>query len=312
MFSLDFSFMRLYHLSHQLQRESYVSVLSPAITFLDGDVMPLQFKSVDNGYRLADLFFDTYTADSPPSELDKSTLQEFFLGAFATNVKVAYYNKQGVFQFRVTESRLVVAAIQNIIIGLRFGYAPVVDGLYYYVLEFLTPPVLPAGLEDYQGIHVPLLKSDYFYIKGSPITKNEADKFTLLEYRNSANAFDCVYSYVYGEPETYSNKFRIPIQLLRPQFKSKTENYRKSSGQYIRIASESEKVYSLETENLLDEVFHEALSIALLHDDFNINGGKYFQNEEYQVEYVNERFRFRGKGTTKVVQSPYDTVTPRF
>ncbi len=314
MFSLDFSFIKLHPLFAQnAQRDSFVRVLNPAITLLDGDIMPMQFKSVDAGYRLADLFFDTYETDSPATALDKSNLQEWFLGAFTTNISLAYYNQAGVFQYRITESRQVVSTVENIVIGLRYGYSAVADGLYYFVLEFLTPAVLPAGLEDYLSQYVPLLKSDYIYLKTSPVTKNELGFYTLLEYRNNQrNAFDWVYGYVYaGEVESYTNKVRIPVELRNPQFKMKVENYRKSNGMYVRLTSESEKEYSLETENSLDVSFHEALSVALLHEDLRINSVQYFQNQDYEVVYNPDRLQV-GKGRTKVVLSPYNTVLPKF
>lgn len=112
--------------------------------------------------------------------------------------------------------------------------------------------------------------------------KKTTDKsFTsLMQYSCNENAFDFYYN------GTTYNKVRLPIHLNRPAYPKTRSVYRNSAGRNKVLSATVEKEYQLETDTM-PEAFHEAMAIALSHDNISIENAYIREKKVLVIESEN-------------------------
>ena len=128
----------------------------------------------------------------------------------------------------------------------------------------------------------------------------------ILKYNNEESSAGFDYS------NGYFNQIRLPINLAYPQNKTKSESYRTSAGQIIKLAYTKTKEYELETD-YADEHFHDCTSVMLDSDIIQIGQTNYIGNSDYETEWIKEKGNTnlaKGKGT--LLLTPYNNQNPNF
>lgn len=86
----------------------------------------------------------------------------------------------------------------------------------------------------------------------------------------------------------FQNRIRLPLQILRPQFKAERNVFRKANGSIKTTFAIIQKNYEGETD-WIGEKWHERLTIAMQHDTVNIEGDKYLggisPDGDYDIEW---------------------------
>lgn len=86
----------------------------------------------------------------------------------------------------------------------------------------------------------------------------------------------------------FQNRIRLPLQILRPQFKAERNVFRKANGSIKTTFAIVNKSMEGETD-WIGEKWHERIQIALNHDTVNIEGDKYLggisPDGDYDIEW---------------------------
>jgi hypothetical protein len=107
----------------------------------------------------------------------------------------------------------------------------------------------------------------------------------------------------------FSNRIRLPFQILKPQFPEDKTVYRKADGTTKVLSVTVKKQYQGETD-YLPEKWHQRLTIALAHDTVNIEGDKYLggvsKNGDYTITWPDFLDYPTGKAAFAVDVTPFD------
>lgn len=107
----------------------------------------------------------------------------------------------------------------------------------------------------------------------------------------------------------FTNRFRLPFKLTRPQFLEERETFRKSNGVIVVLSNIIRKQYEGETDNW-PEKLHERFKIALSHDNVTIEGERYagdiVQEGDYTINWSDFLDYPLAKATFKVFATPFD------
>lgn len=135
---------------------------------------------------------------------------------------------------------------------------------------------------------------------------NDTCYTAIVKYSNQENSAGFDYS------NGFFNQLRLPIKYGFPQNQTKTENYRTSNGQIIRLSSKKTKEYELETD-YANEHFHDCISTMLDSDNLQINELFFVGNGNYEVEWNTEIGHTNlAKGKGKITLTPYNNQNPNF
>jgi hypothetical protein len=319
MFSLDNSFVQVFPFQNApSKRNSFVSVLAQPSTLLNAiqDSLPFQIKNADGVENLARLFWKLYAPGTTPTSLELANLQAHLVGS--PTIRVRLKRKVG----GVFVSSQVIGKVNASPAYMTFS-VPFVDNvvgsiidtrgeLCYLEFAFLMPEsVIWEGAQDYQGQWVYLLQTDLFFIKNTLIYSNN-DYFAQVFYQESTNAYGFVYAFVYeSEVYDFSNTFRLPVRLQKPQIRTSIERYKDSGGVYKTVSATADYEFEFDTE-WCDVHFHKCLAVALLHNRLKINGVDYVLSTDYNIEYQSLPMPVLGKAKSKLIASPFDNQSPNF
>lgn len=106
----------------------------------------------------------------------------------------------------------------------------------------------------------------------------------------------------------FQNRIRLPLQIIRPQFKSERNIFRKADGSFKTMSAIVSKSMEGETD-WLPEKWHERINIAFNHDTVNIEGDKYLggisPDGDYDIEWPEFLDYPLAKGKFKVNVTPF-------
>jgi hypothetical protein len=319
-FNPKHQFLRFFGVDHPSERFSEVRVLGRVEIGKLFDTVSFQFATRSAGGRtMAEVFWKRYVPATTPTQLELDALQEEIEGSFLAGVSYLSYRHEDGFLFGnpsmydiqwVNLSKMVIFA--KSIFDWRTVYtAPA--GLYTIQVRARMPAVIWAGAESFANTPLMLLESERIKVVYD-ILDVESEYFTRIAYRNGSNAFGFVYE---GQSAPavgnlqFTNVLRLPLQLLRPQYKTVTETYKDSAGRLAIVSAEVNKEYELQTSQV-DSYFLECLANALVHEQFELNDVSYVQVEGMEISWVNLPRPELGRGVTKVQESPYDSSSPYF
>lgn len=148
------------------------------------------------------------------------------------------------------------------------------------------------------GVNVALLISNVFQYA---LWRTSA----VIEFRGRQNGW----GFDYETDANFYQRFRLEFVLNRPKYPEIKKIYRQSNGIYRHANVNIDKKVILDTD-YFDERTHDAMAIAIKHDEFYINGIAYFSNEEYEPDWVeastDNRYFELAKATTELFLQGYD------
>lgn len=110
----------------------------------------------------------------------------------------------------------------------------------------------------------------------------------------------------------FTNRVRLPLQLHSPQFPEERDVFRKANGATQTISVVVRKQYEMEVD-WIPENWHQALKIALAHDEIILEGERYLggisQDGDYNIEWQDSPLRYpTAKAAVKVQVTPFDAT----
>jgi len=127
----------------------------------------------------------------------------------------------------------------------------------------------------------------------------------VIEFRGRQNGW----GFDYETDTNFYQRFRLEFVLNRPKYPEIKKIYRQSNGVYRHANVNIDKKVMLDTD-YLDEKTHDALSVALKHDELYLNGLPYFSGEEYEPDWVeastDSRYFELAKASTELYVQGYD------
>ncbi len=133
----------------------------------------------------------------------------------------------------------------------------------------------------------------------------EEDFTSFVTYKAANSCLEFIYSH------DEENRIRLPFYLRQPQFPGTRVVHKKSNGVSQLLSATVEKEYVLETE-LMPEVFHECLKLALIHDTVTIQNKnireqtvQVLESDNYNVGWEQEADILVAQGRSKVKVATY-------
>lgn len=128
----------------------------------------------------------------------------------------------------------------------------------------------------------------------------------IIEFRGRQNGW----GFDYETDTNFYQRFRMELVLNRPKYPEIKKIYRQSNGIYRHANVNIDKKVIIDTD-YLDEPTHDAMAVAIKHDEFYINALPYFSAEEYQPDWVetgntDNRYFELCKATTELYIQGYD------
>lgn len=106
----------------------------------------------------------------------------------------------------------------------------------------------------------------------------------------------------------FKNRIRLPFYLKQPQFPAEANRFRLANGTTVTMSVVIRKTYQLETDNL-PEKLHQRLTIALNHDEVNIEGDRYVggvaMDGDYEIEWPDFLDYPLGKAKAQIQVTPF-------
>lgn len=110
----------------------------------------------------------------------------------------------------------------------------------------------------------------------------------------------------------FSNRVRLPVRVIKPQFPDTRTTFTNAVGDDITLASSVSKTYEFNTDYIPEE-WHEKIAILLNHDNVTFEGEKYLggisKNAPYEIAWLEGQPNYplaTGKTTIKV--TPFDAT----
>ena len=160
----------------------------------------------------------------------------------------------------------------------------------YNVYGSFTWPVTPNTRHFYLIIYNSSTNA-VLYVSNpfAKFTSRMANQFTkTILYRNSKNIFNIRYETL---PDFY-HRFRIPVQIFKPQNGETSTGYDLSNGTFLRVRSTVKKQYTFITSKF-DEFAHDAFFAMCKHHDFMRIDERFWQqasDANYNVEWPDTEY----------------------
>ena len=160
----------------------------------------------------------------------------------------------------------------------------IVTGIFHNLYSELTIPVLSRYDTYYLVIHDQYLLTAYYV--SNPlryISSVEADDKTyIVEYNHPSN----IYNFFYNNIPSFTNKFRIHLNISKPIPKENATGYQLIDGTFKTARSTSWLTKEFIT-LWFDEFAHNAFHSMIKHDNIIIDNTAWRRNEndEYQIEW---------------------------
>lgn len=188
----------------------------------------------------------------------------------------------------VYSANLIVSGINTHI----YGYFPIPtelpEGDYYMILH----TVGAVETVNYISNILHILKSKDEYYEG---------ELSLVEYSHKRNTINVLYE----EIPDFVNSVYLDVELIEPQNPTEGNEYRTATGRRYSTKTVIDKEQTIET-TFFDENAHTAMSIALTHSNFKVNGVLYDTGGGYTREHnLSSRRSGRNTGTAKVYEREF-------
>ena len=118
-----------------------------------------------------------------------------------------------------------------------------------------------------------ILRSNRFCVESNPCNT------IYIEYSDNRNVFGFNYE---NSPVNFVQSCRIPATLRNTKYQEKKEVYRTTGGVFRNTGVIIDKIKLMVTD-WMDEVFHDALSIARVHKTFTLDGIDYSGHGDYEL-----------------------------
>ena len=196
----------------------------------------------------------------------------------ATTLDLYSYDLGGIFQ-------------SNVVTWVYAGYV----GKYYFEWEVGE---LPPGKYCFKDHDVSTYTNPFCYIKNT-------DDTLILKYRNSKNIF----RYMYESLTSWYSQIRIDANILPASPGSISEGFSDYPDQYHRAHAFTRNVKTLNVFNF-DEYMHQALFVALVHDEVYLDGVRYVKPPEngYNINWPDTEHKQADATVNLEVYNDYNSI----